>query len=103
MKRLTLLSLVLLAATSACTTPAYENNHWHFNSVGPRVTHQFLGYRQSRDGAYLTKLESDLGEASLTLRRHFMNDNPQNPLMPQVARPPYRPQPPKVEFEVRNP
>ena len=103
MKRFTLGSLVLVALASACTTPAYETNHWHFNSVGPRMTHTFLGYRQSRDGAYLTHLRSDADAAALTLRRHFMNDNPGNPLLPQVARPPYRPEPPKVEFEVKNP
>jgi hypothetical protein len=103
MKRLTLGSLVLIAITSACTTPAYENNHWHFNSVGPRMTHQFLGYRQSRDGSYCDKLSEDGRAASLTLRRHFFNDNPDNPMLPQPARPPYRPQPPAVEFEVKNP
>lgn len=103
MKRLTLGSLVLIALTSACTTPAYENNHWHFNSVGPRMTHQFFGYRQSRDGSYLNRVGQDTSDALLTLRRHFVNDNPSNPMLPQPARPPYRPQPPDVEFAVKNP
>lgn len=103
MKRLTLGSLALVAALSSCTTPAYENNHWHFNSVGPRITHQFVGYRQSRDGEFLNMVSRDGQSAFVTLRRHFMNDNPNNPLLPQPARPPYRPQPPQVEFEVKNP
>lgn len=103
MKRLTLGSLVLIALTSACTTPAFENNHWHFNSVGPRMTHQFLGYRQSRDGGYSDRVSQDMSDARLTIRRHFVNDNPSNPMLPQPARPPYRPKPPQVEFTVKNP
>jgi hypothetical protein len=103
MKRLTLGSLVLLALTSACTTPAYETNHWHFNSVGPRMTYQFFGYRQSRDGDYASFLARDMSAAGTTFRRHLVNDNPTNPLMPRATKPPYRPEPPKVEFEVKNP
>ncbi len=101
MKRMSLGALaafVLLA--QSCTTPAYENNHWHINHVAPRVGYHFFGYRPSSDGPFFSKIGSDMGDVGVTLRRHFVGDNPDNPLLPHGTIPPYRPQPPKTEFKV---
>jgi hypothetical protein len=104
MMRLTFGGLILLGVlATGCTTPSYENNHWHINHVAPRMAYHFGGYRQSTDGTYFDKLGNDADDVVLTLERHFLNYNPQNPLVPVPAPKPYRPQPPNVPFEVKNP
>lgn len=101
MKRLSLGALALLGLFGAsCSSPAYENNHWHINSVPPRISYNFFGYRQSNDGPYLHKLGSDVSDMGRTLRRHLIGANPENPLLPQPQAKPYRPTPPAVEFQV---
>jgi hypothetical protein len=101
MKRSTLGALVGLGlALSSCTSPAYENNHWHITNIAPRVGYHFFGYRSSVDGSYFSKLGRDGGSVGLTVRRHFVGDNPNNPLLPQPTPAPYRPHPPQVEFKV---
>jgi hypothetical protein len=101
MKRLSLGALAAFGLlASSCTTTAYENNHWHINHIAPRVSYHFFGYRPSVDGAYHEKLWSDIGDMGVTLRRHFINDNPDNPLLAHPTLPPYRPQPPQNEFQV---
>jgi len=104
MKRLTLGGLALLGVlATGCTTPAYENNHWHINNIAPRISYHFAGYRQSEDGPYGHKLCNDTDDVLMTLRRHLIHNNPENPLTPVPTPAPYRPQPPQVEFEVKNP
>lgn len=101
MKRLSLGALALLGLLAAsCSTPAYENNHWHINSVSPRMGYHFLGYRQSIDGDYSGKFAGDMHDVGRTLSRHLINDNDENPLLPQPVPTPYRPSPPNVEFKV---
>jgi hypothetical protein len=95
-------ALVALAA-AGCTTPDYENNHWHINHVAPRIAYHFAGYRQSVDGPYIEKLGEDMEDVQLTLLRHLLNYNPENPLMPVPTPKPYQPVPPDVEFKVKNP
>ena len=103
MKRLPISALALLAVlATGCTTPAYENNHWHINSVGPRISYHFLGYTQSTDGAYSDLLLSQGDDILLTVRRHMLNNNPENPFTPLPVQPPYRPTPPDVEFTVNH-
>ncbi len=101
MKRLSLGALALLGLLGAsCSSPAYENNHWHLNSVPARMSYQFAGYSQSKDGPYLQKLSSDMGSIGTTLRRHLINANESNPLLPQAPLKPYRPEPPQVVFKI---
>jgi hypothetical protein len=101
MTRLTLGTLALLGLFGAsCSSPAYENNHWHINSVPSRFSYHFFGYRQSNDGPYLQKASGDLDDMGRTARRHLIHANPENPLLPQPAPKPYRPTPPDVEFQV---
>ena len=105
MTRLTFGGLILLGLLSAqgCTTPAYENNHWHINHVAPRMSYHFAGYRQSMYGDPRDYFRGEMDDVVLTLERHFLNYNPQNPLFPVPTPKPYRPVPPNVQFEVKNP
>jgi hypothetical protein len=101
MKRLSLGALALLGLFAAgCSSPAYENNHWHINSVPARMSYQFFGYSQSKDGPYLSKLSGDMSDIGTTMGRHLIHANEGNPLLPQAPLKPYRPEAPKVEFKV---
>ena len=101
--KLTLLAAALAASVFAgCQTPGMENNHWHVSSVGPRVAYHFFGYDQTMDGDYSNRLHADMSSIGLTVRRHLLNDDPYNPLVPHPPIKPFRPQPPSVEFEVAN-
>jgi hypothetical protein len=70
------------------------------NSIAPRTSYHFLGYRADVDGDYLNRLCDDGCDFAVTLRRHLLNDNPENPRMPQPVPTPYLPQPPSAEFKV---
>lgn len=100
------LSLVAACAAACllagCYTTGMESNHWHSNSVGPRIAYHFFGYDRTMDGDYSNRFGDDMSSIGLTLRRHFLNDDPENPLISQPPKKPYRPQPPTVEFELAN-
>ncbi|MBM3991555.1 MAG: hypothetical protein FJ298_11180 [Planctomycetes bacterium] len=101
MKRLSLGALALLGLFGAsCSAPAYENNHWHLNSVPARISYHAAGYRQSQDGPYLQKVCADMDSVTSTLRRHLVHANEGNPLLPQEPLKAYRPEPPKLEFKI---
>lgn len=100
MKRVPLFALALVAALTGCqSATSTQNNHWHVDSIGPRVAYHAFGYR-SDEGSYLDRLRADRRALSVTLQRHILSDNPYNPLLPQPRTPPYQPAPPDVEFKV---
>lgn len=87
-----LASALLLSACQAST--GQESNHWNIESLAPRTAKAFLGYRQDLDGSYREFQWRQKQDMNLTLRRHFLNDNPNNPFQaddPSVvaARPPH--------------
>ena len=79
----TFLASALLGATAllgACRTnanPGYD--HWNIASVKPRAAKHFLGYRGDLDGSYRDFVVRQKQDINLTLRRHFLNNNPANP------------------------
>jgi hypothetical protein len=100
------LTLIAVAAATClfagCQTPGLEDNHWHVSSVGPDIAYYFFGYNETMDGSYGNRFGMDMSSIGLTFRRHVLNDNPYNPLEPEPAHAPYRPEPPNVEFEIAN-
>ena len=75
-----LLAIALLLATPAClSAPGQETNHWNIESLYPRTAYHFLGYRQDIDGPYRDHQWRQKQDLNLTLRRHFLNNNPKNP------------------------
>lgn len=73
---------LLVAATliGGChTAPGDPQSHWNVDSVPRRVTKAFTGYRGPRDGTYMEYQWRKKRANSLTLRRHFLNNNPTNP------------------------
>lgn len=101
MKLLPLAALAaLLAAGCSATAP---QNHWRLTSVPSRVQYHFFGYEPQMDGSYWNRFGDDAGSIWQTSVRHFWLGNPDHPLRPaSTARPP-KPQPPNVEFKVKNP
>ena len=79
----TLLAGVLLGATLAfggCRTNGNPGmDHWNIASVKPRAAKHFLGYRADLDGSYRDFHVRQQQDINLTLRRHFLNNNPANP------------------------
>lgn len=59
--------------------PLYDS-HWNTGSLRGRAQRAFLGYDADRDGSVLDHAQSNGESIALTLRRHFLNDNPENPL-----------------------
>lgn len=59
------------------TNPALD--HWNIASVKARAAKSFLGYRADLDGSYRDFHVRQRQDINLTLRRHFLNNNPENP------------------------
>jgi len=102
--------LALAASISGCvnTDPGVKNSHWNIDSVDNRVVKQFTGYKGPVEGTFwgdhLTKYRK---ARRLTLRRHFLNNNPHNPFEPEdpsISRPrkDFGDPPSVKEFEVKN-
>ncbi len=94
MNRLFLAATLALGSLSChMTTSGYDftaqgqqiDNHWNANSVAPRATRFFLGYDSQRDGTYRDFQHARKQSIELTLRRHLLNHNPDNPNHPEVA------------------
>lgn len=81
MKLLHLLGAASLALVAGCVSERTSvNDHWSTYSIGPRVGRAFLGYDRNQDGeSYLDFQWRRKQESSLTVRRHFFNQNPDNP------------------------
>jgi hypothetical protein len=76
-----LAALALCTALAGCRSQPTSYPHWSNRSIGPRVSRQALGYDPTQDGDYLPYLEKDMDALGLTLRRHLLGDNPDNPLI----------------------
>ncbi len=83
----------LVLAVSCQSAPSQESSHWNLNSVIPRASYNFLGYREDLSDSYRDQLWEDKQSINLTVKRHFMNVNPENPFQANWAydgpRPPH--------------
>jgi hypothetical protein len=84
------ISALLAVLAAGCRSSGPHYNHWQSESIGPRLGYHFLGWEADEDGPYLEKLERDGANVWLTARRHFLNDNPENPLQHSEPVPPPR-------------
>ena len=79
-QRLTLLSSLTLAALAlgGCyTTPA---SHWDPESAPESASYHFFGANDSTPNTIVETTKQGSRSITLTMRRHFFNDNPNNPL-----------------------
>ncbi len=80
MKRSLLATALILLVGSGCQAPAKDvNDHWTTKSVMPSISRYVLGYDAGRDGDIGDWFWDDRRANGLTLRRHFLNENPYNP------------------------
>ena len=98
-----LIAVAIAVSLTSCVSTRNESNHWNPDFVAGQVTYQFLGYQEDIDGTYRQKLARDWNGIGLTLRRHLFHDNPSNPLQPGDKQVAFRPDPPAVEFQIKNP
>ena len=86
-KRLASALLAVLVAAPACKsgppTPRshWSPNHWTVDSVGSRMAKHFTGYRKDLHGSYIDYQFRKKKSINTTMRRHFLNNNPDNPFV----------------------
>ncbi|HED66990.1 MAG TPA: hypothetical protein ENJ09_15720 [Planctomycetes bacterium] len=96
--------LLLAGLLSGCRSGAGDpSSHWNIDSVDNRIVKHFTGYRGPMDGSYLEYQDQKKRDIGKTLRRHFLNDNPDNPFEVDdpdryEARSPYGPLPDPVHW-----
>ncbi len=89
MKRALLASAAVLTLLSSCSTGySHEYNHgksaFHppvFGNIWNRSSYHFLGWQPEQTASYWDHLGSDGGDIVMTLRRHMVLDNPDNPFL----------------------
>ena len=86
--RPTVKSLFLaLAATgvfaSCASAPGPYDNHWNIGGLGPRLAYHGLSYQPHLSDSYRDHQWQQKQDINLTLRRHFLNNNPENPFQPE--------------------
>ena len=65
---------------SSCVTDGSKmNDHWNPSSMPSRMQRTLTGYDASRDGSVTEWLASDANSIGLTLQRHLLGFNPDNP------------------------
>ena len=70
--------------TVACaSTPGQHDNHWNIGGLGPRLAYHGLGYQPYMADSYRDHQWQQKQDINLTLRRHFLNNNPENPFQPE--------------------
>ena len=75
-----LLGAGTLLGLAACQAQAkHQREHWTAYYMGPSMSRHFLTYNAETDGKYPDFLWRQTNNIGLTLRRHFFNNNPDNP------------------------
>ncbi len=99
------LAVLLSACKSGLPTPRshWSPNHWTIDSVPSRMVKHLTGYRRDMDGSYIEYQWRKKKDINLTLRRHFANNNPDNPFLPDdpsrvQRRPPHSPLPDPINY-----
>jgi hypothetical protein len=81
MKLLSPLALGLVASLASCNAnpETSTHDHWNVKGVAPSFTRSMLGYDADREGRYIEYQYRNKKAINLTLMRHLMNENPDNP------------------------
>jgi len=88
MKLLPLVGAASLLLASACQSSGpYLNKHWSAQYIGPSMASRFLDYNVGTDGSTSEFASKQWNSVCLTLDRHFMNHNPENPFQAEAPKP----------------
>jgi len=77
--RLLALTLLLGLGAACQSAPGQGSSHWNIESVYPRFSYYTTGYRSDRTGSFRQHQWEQKRDINRTLRRHFLNNNPDNP------------------------
>ncbi len=55
--------------------------HWKVDSLAPRMVHHVMGYDVDRGESYTSFSKRNRQHINLTIRRHLLNENPNNPFV----------------------
>lgn len=83
LRRLTVLALSAGLLASCASNPGRHDNHWNIGGLGPRLAYHGLSYRPDLSVTYRDHQWQQKQDINLTLRRHFLNNNPENPFQPE--------------------
>jgi len=86
---------LITALFSACNANPETNatDHWNVQSIPLRFQRAALGYDAERDGRYVDYQYANKKSIYLTIKRHILNQNPENPFQ-SVDEAFYEPRPP---------
>ena len=80
-------ALAICVALTACQASGPDSwqtkrssSHWNAGSAGESTSLAFLGANSGTNEDIATHTRNNSGDIALTLRRHLLNDNPDNPL-----------------------
>ena len=81
MKLLPPLAVLGLCLAAGCNANPDTNSHDHWNMRGlsPRFQRAVLGYDAEKDGRYIDYQYENKKSIYLTMKRHMLNQNPENP------------------------
>jgi hypothetical protein len=84
--RLSLFAAALgLAFFASCHTTDTRYNHWRFEGLTPRVAYHLLAYDTNSGKPYYEHANAQRSAINLTVRRHLLNNNPENPFQRKLA------------------
>lgn len=75
-----LVAALAMGSTSCSSQRTHYDDHWNSRSVGLRMGNAAFNYREERDGDFWEFQERQMDAAGNTIRRHFFNENLDNPL-----------------------
>lgn len=73
------LTAALLPSSCKSNDPLYDS-HWNVGSLEHRAGYHLFGYDSYTGESIYEHSANSAKDIALTLRRHFLNDNPENPL-----------------------
>lgn len=80
MKTLQILGAVLLCGAVGCQSQsAHVHDHWSPRFIGPSMSRAFFTYDAETDGSYIDFQWRKKQSINMTVRRHVLNHNPENP------------------------
>jgi hypothetical protein len=61
----------------------HSHDHWNIKGLAPRVQRSVLGYDAERNGRYVDYQYANKKSIYMTIKRHGLNQNPENPFQPE--------------------
>lgn len=80
-----LIGAATLVFFASCQTSDPRYNHWNFSGLTPRIAYHLLSYDTEAGIPFYKHAMNQRSSINMTLRRHVLGDNPENPFRRQNA------------------